>query len=265
MNWSKVKSIMIIFLILVNLSLLSYLVYEEVRVNKQNEQIAQTTASLLKSRNITVDAKMIAECAKSENLQSVYVDNIVSDYSEFSKKILGDLQEVGTIEFSGDFFKAKAYENKHLYESNITSQNAENIVNQFLGELGINTEKTQVQTTEEKGIYKLVYTKEINSLPVFETGITVEANSSGIVSIYGNWYNINPQNTTVIELKSISGILVDYMNQKSQTDTNLQINSISLGYSALNPDTYHESMFLTPVWKISDSTGHYYIDARENS
>lgn len=275
MNWSKVKSIMIVFLILVNLSFLSYIIYEEVRVNKQNEQMAQTTALLLKSRNITVDAKMIAACAKSESTPSVYVDNIISNYSDFSKKILGNSSvsvsescyqsELGTIEFIGDFFKAKSFENKHLFEISISSQNARNIVNQYLGMLGINTEKTQVQLTEENGIYKLVYAKEIHSLPVFQTGITVEANSSGIISIYGNWYNINPQNSSIIELKNISGVLVEYMNKKSKTHTNIQINSISLGYSALNPDTYHESVFLTPVWKISDLTGDYYIDARENS
>ena len=91
MNWSKVKSIMIVFLILVNLSFLSYIIYEEVRFNKQNEQMAQTTASLLKSRDITVDAKIIADCAKSESTQSVYVDNIISDYSQFSKKIISQI------------------------------------------------------------------------------------------------------------------------------------------------------------------------------
>lgn len=275
MNWSKVKSVMIVFLILVNLSLLSYIVYEEVRVNKQNAQMAQTTASLLKSRHIIVDEKMIAECAKSENVQSVYVDNIISNYFEFAKKILGDSSvqisqnsyksEHGTIEFMGDIFKANATDKKYLYEKNITTQDAEKIITQYLNSLGINTEKTQVKLTEKNGIYELVYTKKINSLPVFQTYITIRANNSGIISINGNWYNINTQNSSVIELKSISGVLVEYMNNKSDLNTDIEINSISLGYSALNPDIYHESVFLTPVWKISDSTGDYYIDARENS
>ena len=275
MNWSKVKSVMIVFLILVNLSLLSYIVYEEVRVNKQNSQMAQTTASLLKSRHIIVDEKMIADCSKSEKVQSVYVDNIISNYFEFAKKVLGDSSaqisqnryqsKLGTIDFMGDIFKAKATDNKYLYEKNITTQDAEKIITQYLNSLGINTEKTRVKLTEENGMYELVYTKKINSLPVFQTYITIKADNSGINSIYGNWYNINSQNSSVIELKSISGVLVEYMNKKSDLNTDIQINGISLGYSALNPDVYHESVFLTPVWKISDSTGDYYIDARENS
>lgn len=275
MNWSKVKSVMIVFLILVNLSFLSYIVYEEVRVNKQNVQMAQTTASLLKSRNIIVDEKMIADCAKSESVQSVYVDNIISNYYDFSKKVLGDSSEqtsnssyqsnIGTIEFTGDCFKANAANNKYLYEKNITLHDAEKVITQYLNILGINTEKTQVKLTEENGIYELVYTKKINSLPVFQTYITIKANNSGIISINGNWYNINSQNSSAIELKNISGVLVEYMNNKSKIDTDIQINDISLGYSALNPNVYHESVFLTPVWKISDSTGDYYIDARENS
>ena len=275
MNWSKVKSIMIVFLILVNLSFLSYIIYDEICVNQRNEQMAKTTASLLQSRNITVDAKMIAECAKNERIESVYVDNIISNYSDFSKKILGESlvavseneyqSTLGQIEFSGDFFKAFAAENKYLYDANVSSQNAKNVAKKYLSMLGISTDKTQTQISQENNNYKLTYTKEINSLPVFQAGITVEMDNLGIVSIYGNWYNINSQNSSTIELKSVSGILVDYMNKKTESDKNIQVHDISLGYSALDPNTYHESIFLTPVWKISDENKDFYIDARENS
>ena len=273
MNWSKVKSIMIVFLILVNLSFLSYIIYDEICVNKRNEQMANTTASLLQSRNITVDTKMIADCLKNESIESVYVDNVISSYADFSKKILGESlvfvtknkyqSEIGQIEFWGDIFKARANEGKHLYEANISSQNAKNISKKYLNMLGINTEKTQI--SEENNNYKLIYTKEINSLPVFEAGITVEMDSLGVVSIYGNWYNISSQNSSAIELKSVSGVLVEYMNQQAESDKSIQVTNISLGYSALDPNTYHESVFLTPVWKISDSAKDFYIDARENS
>lgn len=273
MNWSKVKSIMIVFLILVNLSFLSYIIYDEICVNKRNEQMANTTASLLQTRNITVATKMIADCLKNESIESVYVDNVISSYADFSKKILGESlvlvsgnkyqSDIGKIEFSGDFFKAKANDGKHLYEANISSQNAKNVSKKYLNMLGINTEKTQI--SEENNNYKLTYTKEINSVPVFLAGITVEMDNLGVVSIYGNWYNINSQSSSNIDLKSVSGVLVEYMNQQAKSDKNIQVTNISLGYSALDPNTYHESIFLTPVWKISDSSNDFYIDARENS
>ncbi len=272
MNWSKVKSVMIIFLILVNLSLLSYIVFEEVRTNKRNAQMADTVTELLLSKNITVDKKLVADCAKTDSAESFYVDNIVSNYEAFAKTILGELttvaensykSELGSIKFKGDYFEATSSENKVLYEQKITTSNAQNVANKYLLSLGANINKADVQLTEENGTYTITYTKKINKLPVFATGLTIKMNESGIVRVSGSWYNAGSQEPSTVGLKSISGVLVEYMNK---TTDKTEITDMQLGYSALNLDTYHESVFLTPVWKISDKNGGvFYIDARENN
>ena len=273
MNWSKVKSIMIVFLILVNLAFLSYIVFDNALQRKQNEQMAQATASLLQSRNISADEKLIADCAKYERVQSVYVNNAVSDNKDFAKKILGEnavlksdniySSELGKIEYSGDFFNASAKENKLLFAETVSSSNAKKTADNYLAKIGIDTKKSQSKLIEDNNKYKIIYSKSINSLPIFRTELTVEMNSKGVVGLFGIWYNINTQKSPEIKLKSISGILVEYMNEK--TSENDQINDISLGYDTLNPNTYHESMFLTPVWQISDNTGTTYLDARESN
>ena len=273
MNWSKVKSVMIIFLILMNLAFLSYIVFDNALQKKQNTQMAQTTASLLQSRNISVDEKLIADCAAYDSVQSVYVNNAVSDYKDFARKILGEnavsksdnvyTSELGKIEYSGDFFSASAEKNKLLSAETVSSNNAKKTADNYLAEIGIDTKKSQSELIEENNKYKVVYSKNINSLPIFRTELTVEMTSKGIVGLFGIWYNISTQKSPEIKLKSISGVLVEYMNEK--TSENVQINNISLGYYILDPDTYHESMFLTPVWQISDNTGTTYLDARESN
>lgn len=269
MNWSKVKSIMIVFLILVNLSFLTYIVYEEVRTNKRNEQMAQTVTMLLETRGITVDKKLVAKSAKTENAQSLYADNFISDYEGFAKVTLGDdatktdsnnyKSEFGTLNFKGDCFEIKALENKSLYAAKVTKVNAQSIAKEYLKKIGIDTKNSTKEIVEENSLFKVKFSENINDLTLFNSGIEVIMDSTGIVLVKGNWYNVNSQNSSISELKNVSGILVDYMNKGKKS----QITNIELGYSIHDTNTYHESVFLTPVWKITDTNGVTYIDARE--
>lgn len=269
MNWSKVKSIMIVFLILVNLSFLTYIVYEEVRTNKRNEQMAETVTMLLGSRGITVDKKLVAKSLKIENAQSLYAYNFISNYEGFAKTALGETatkidtnnfkSELGTLSFKGDCFEIKASNEKNLYISKITKVNAQSVAKEYLKKLEIDTKNAKKEILEENSLLKVKFYENINELPVFNSEIEITMNSSGIVGVCGNWYNVNSQNSSMSELKNISGILVDYMNIKKKSE----ITNIELGYSIHDTNTYHESVFLTPVWKITDASGVTYIDARE--
>lgn len=272
MNYSKVKSVMIVFLAIVNLAFLSYIVYEKNQTDRQNAQMAQTTASLLASRGISVDAELLAGYAELEGSQSVYVDNAVSGYAEFSQKILGNCEKnsdsefssgIGAVSFSGDRFSAKASGGNYLIRADITERNAEKTAADYLSSIGIDVENATAERTAENDKIKIKFSMQINSLPVFQTGITVLADKSGITELSGNWYNLSEQGSYAA-LKSISGALVEYMNEK-QGQSGIKIEELSLCYSALDPDVYHESIYLTPYWRISSSDGDCYIDARENN
>ncbi len=273
MNWSKVKSIMIAFLILANLSLLSYIIFEEVSVNKRNEQMAQTITSLLLTKNIKVDEKLVFESAKKTSAQSIYVDNIISDYKSFSHLVLGEnvieqnpfeyKSDTATITFSGDYFEINAHKDMVLYSEKVNKVIAQRIAEKYLKQLGFNIKESEKNTENENNIFKVSFNKKINDLRAFKIGVAVEMSENGITSIYGSWYNESPQNSTLSELKSISGVLVEYMNKKSDAS---EISDIQLGYSMPEPDTFHESVYLTPVWKITDANKNaLYIDARENN
>ncbi len=273
MNWSKVKSIMIVFLILVNLSLLSYIVYEEISENNRNAHMAEAVTALLSTRNISVDKKLVLESSEKTSAQSVYVDNVIPDYESFSKSVLGEnmilensnkyKSENATISYKGDYFEIKSLKDKVLYEEKINKLNASRIAEKYLNSLGFDTKKSEKNLTQEDDNFKVTFSNKIYDLPVFKIGVTLEMNEAGIHSVYGSWYNINAQNSSLLQLKSISGVLVEYMNKKTGAS---EITNISLGYSMLESGTFHESVLLTPVWKITSKNGDIlYIDARENN
>ncbi len=273
MNWSKVKSIMLAFLILVNLSLLSYIVYEEILDNKQIAEMTDTITSLLSSRNITVNKELVLDCAKKTTAKSLYVDNVISNYQTFSVSVLGEnammanpdkyKSDYGEISFKGDYFKADSSEGNVLYKEKINKVNALRVAEKYLDGLGFDMKKSQKNITQENDIIKVSFNKEINNLPVFKIGVSLEMRESGITSIYGSWYNISEQNSSIADLKSISGVLVEYMNKQSGPSA---IYDIQLGYLVPEFGTFHESVFLTPVWKINDANDDtIYIDARENN
>ena len=272
MNWSKVKSIMIAFLILANLSLLSYIIFEEVSANNRNEKMAQTITALLSTRNIKVDEELVFESAKKTDAQSIYVNNIISDYKTFSRLVLGEnvieensnkyKSDTASASFKGDYFEVKAQKDKVLYSEKINKVNAQRIAEKYLKQLGFDTKNSEKNMEYANNIFKIGFNKKINDLRAFKIGVSVEMNENGITSFYGSWYNESSQNSTLSELKSISGILVEYMNKKTGSS---EISDIQLGY-LLEPDTFHESVYLTPVWKITDTNGNeLYIDARENN
>lgn len=273
MNWSRVKSVMIAFLILVNLSLLSYIVYEEILVNKRNSQMAETVTSLLATKNIKVDEKLVFESAKTTSAESIYVDNVISDYTTFAKYALGEnvsmvnpdnyKSQQGEIFFKGDYFEIKALNNNVLYKEKINKVNAQRIAENYLNILGLDTKKSEKNITLKDNIIKVSFNKRINDLPVFKIGVTLEMTQQGITSAYGSWYNESTQNPLLSQLKSVSGVLVEYMNKNSNAS---EISDMCLGYSMLESGTFHESVFLTPVWKITNEKGDtFYIDARENN
>ena len=273
MNWRKVKTIMIAFLILVNLSLLSYIMYEEILDNKRISQMTDTITSLLATRNITVEEELVLDSAKKTTAKSLYVDNVILDYDTFSGFVLGEkamadstnkyTSDYGEIYFDGDYFKATATDGNVLHKENINKVNASRIAEKYLDKLGFDTKDAEKNVTQKDNIIKVSFKKKINDLPVFKIGVTLEMTESGITSIYGSWYNISEQNPSIADLKSISGVLVEYMNKKSGASI---ISDMQLGYSVPESGTFHESILLTPVWMISDADGDTtYIDARENN
>lgn len=241
---------------------------------KIEAQVADTVMGLLSENGITVDKKTITDAAGRKKMKTVYVKNIISSYDEFAKKVLGEdavpaegdryVSENGTLSFSGDYFEAKAYEGRALRTMDTSGGDAEKIAEELLASLGAAAGDSEGEVLESGKNVRVRFVEKINGFNVYGAELTVELGEKGIKGVYGCWYNEQEGGDAVMELKSPSGALVEYMNGRNSSSP-VSIENISLGYAALETMLYHESVLLTPVWAITESGGgETYINAREN-
>ncbi len=274
MNWYKAKTILIVFLVIVNAALLTYICIDSFNSRKIENKVVDTVISLLNNNNIDVDKTTVAAAEKYTKIKKAFAVNTISDYTSFSKLILGENTTAteqnkftspnGTIVFTGDYFDANASDGKILKEFIVNTQNIKAVAKEYLTAIGINADIEESTVSEENGKF-IVNTQEyINGYPVFGAYITLILNNKGILSVQGTWYDFREKSTSDSELKDVTGVLIDYKNQRSDASP-CKITKIELGYSTLESDVFHESIVLTPVWKITnDSNQIIYIDAREN-
>ena len=275
MDWKKTKTIMIIFIVIVDILLLGYITYDKLNIRKMDYNMSQTTTQLLKSKGILVDSQILVDAYKIKTAKNVYADNIISNYEEFAKHILQDdvkkisdneyISDKGKIIFKGDFFDASANENEYLQKVEITKANAPKTAQKYLERIGVNTDNiTKTVIEENEKFYFSIYAN-IDRFPVFKVGINVLMTKDGIKEVYGKWYNVNNYNREQIELKPISGVMVEFMNKVLNNGTNININSVDFGYLSPDDNIHHESIMMTTAWKILyDEKEAVFIKAREN-
>ena len=273
MKWNKAKSILIVFFIIIDALLLLYITADKIHSNKIEGTIADTAIELLSKNNISVDKKTITDAAKTKNLKPVYAKNIIDDYSEFAKRVIGEnahsetsnkySSDIGVITFDGDYFEASAYDGKTLFQYSPDSDDYEKCALRYITSIGALTGKLKGITNKNSNEISVSFKKKINGLEVFGAGLITEFDGYGLKKISGNWYNEQESENDLMELKSPSGALIEYMNKREDTSA-VTVDDICIGFVSLRSNTYHESIMLTPVWGIKERGGkEVYINARE--
>ena len=271
MNWYKAKTILIVFLIIVNALLFAYISYDNAVSLAKEEKVIGTVISLMEKKGITVEKELVLEKSKNKSIKAAYAENIITDYNEFSKLILGEntvknsensySSEVGTITFNDNRFLAVANKPNVLKEYKTDKNNFKKNVVDYCSFLGIDTKNIDINLLGNEDEFIATITKSINSHPVFSREIKLVFSTDGIVSAEGIWYLETENDNSEYELKNISSILADYMNSAPQGS---KITSITLGYSTLDDNVFYKNVSFIPVWEIkNDLDNVQYIDARE--
>lgn len=276
MDWYKAKTILIAFLITTNILLLFYIVTDSYSSNKTKQQITDTVINILDEKNITVDKSILLSANTDKKVKNFYASNIITNYPAFSKLLLGEdltsssynsyQNNIGTVEYMGDYFNAKSNDGHFIYKSNdtITKSNATTIAKSYLKHLGADINNLNSRLVTDNNNFSVTLKRTANSLTVFDMEVTVEMNKDGIYKISGSMFNIENKDAQKTEQKNISGVLIEYMNKLPNNNIPCEITGLELGYSTLETNDYHESVLLTPVWNISNNKENtIYIDARE--
>ena len=272
MDWYRAKTIMIVFLVVVNLGLGAYIIIDNINEKNVENSVSEEVIGLLEKNNIDVEKKLLLSNANPPNIRKVNADNIISDYFYFSKKILGENvksfsdnvyeNNVGKVTFNGDNFKAEAKEEFYLGEILTNEKNAKENAKKYLKSIGADIEDAIVKAEKKDNKFLVNFQRKINNQKIFKMYLTVELTNKGVVAIYGNWYNPGIDYSEIAELKDITGVMIEYMNQKGKSSDKIKIEKIDIGYVVANDNTFNESVYLIPVWKITDNHGDIkYINA----
>ena len=261
MNWSKAKTILILFFLIVD----SFLLYQIVVTNRDknyvSDDIINNTITILKNNNINIEYDVIPNKKGTEKLFES--DNIISDYETFAKLFLGeDITKLsdtaytapsGKIEFWGDKFRFTS--SSILFDE---KPGKKDIIAFFKGK-GIILTGCEFYEDDIASYLK----KTENKLEVFNSFIKVENTDKTVIS--GLWFERkNDGFSSSSELKSSTSALIDFISSADRGNGEITITNIQKGYNIYEPKTFHKSILPVPVWKIDHTTSSAYIDARKN-
>ncbi|MBR5809516.1 MAG: two-component system regulatory protein YycI [Clostridia bacterium] len=270
MNWSRVKTVLIILFLCTDIFLLATYLTSKYASSTILPEVIESTVEVLKNNNITVDPAAIP--SKIPSVVSPDAQNVISDYESFAKKVLGTEISpiefgyesiVGKLTFFGDRFNFK----KNTMLDAITDmipvtdeKMAEDVTVSDLQRLGFNLENARITTKKTDTGYTVTLENQAKSLPIFNSQVTAELSKSGIISVSGIWFNEAESPNGNINIKSITSALIDFI---PDVKTPAEITEIQLGYNIFDKASYHKSATLIPVWKVTTKDGEtYLLDAR---
>ena len=266
MEWSKIKNIILVILLTVNLILLGVVGAREYQSARYDAQTLDSAVTLLASNGIAVDIDLPRQ---GENLPILQMEAATQDSQEQRDQVsalLGEIQRVdgsaggtrvtyhgerGVAELSSDGYFTVSLEPGALSaEDDHRAQGAA-----LLGQLGI--QAIPAGEGGQSGADVLAYWQSWNGTPVFTCKSTVTWQDGSVRSISGQRVlgNTNPVSTQ--DLLTIPTVLVRFLNGMSQHGYVCSaITGMSLGYS-----TTVSANRLTPVWGVKTDTGRYYVNA----
>ena len=274
MNWHKAKTILIIYFIITNFALLVYLIYGNYITQGTKTRVAEQVIELLNEKNIYIDKELLYKNNFINEMRYVYVSNAIKNHESFAAEVLGEENIIAEencfktdrayVCFEGDSFEIRTY-NLPIAEYQVNKNNAQKYAKEYLESIGLEIKEYEVTVSNTENGYNVVFSEYIDDYEIFGTKVNVEMQNDGIYSVFGSWYNVKSKSDKS-NIKDISGILIEYMNIKMNKGLSDSITDIQLGYYTFESNDFHESLLLTPVWKITNGKNeNEYIDARESN
>lgn len=267
MLWSRAKTIMIIFLLCINILLLNVLLISEHKRKRIPDDVIVSCAEILGRRGIEIDTQIIPKYA--ETAHQYTVANHITDYETFAKKVLGEgiaktedgyATENAEISFCGDVFRIKFYDG---FETGDKHRAPAEKLRAYLARTGIDASDTTAEVTNDaNGIFTVTLEKEIGGAPLFDCKITADFSGRKITEIYGSWFEEISGNAATYETESAPGLLVGYASSGGLS-AGTRIIGVKFGYRVNEDGVYHMQSTLTPVYELLAESGEkFYIDAR---
>ena len=251
MEWSRIKTIILIILAVTNVSLLGFLVQRELQVQNARQEARQNSIQFLENNGVTVEDETVPE------EMTLLPQTVEWDREQaWSDEIYRYYNETGSIQFHRDgTFQGEFVEGAFQLEG----QDAAAYSLQVLEILGIQGESLSVQADSgEEDAVTVVCRQLWNQVPVFNHLITLTFREDSLSAVEGRRLTGEPALDTGQKPISIPTALFQfYHGMVALGDVCSRIESITPGYvtsAGTGPSA------LTPVWYIATDTRNYRLD-----
>jgi len=270
MEWSKLKNIVLVLLLMTNGLLLVVVVGQEGELLKQERQARQSAIELLQSWGIALDEEIVPE---NITLQPLYLHRDQEKEARFASGLLGE-GEVSTEKLSGDIFRYSGQNGAVQFHSEgelqiwltpgSIQQEAELVTDDAKNRMQAWGMEGEVLLVEEENEGTTVILRQmIDGVPVLGCLISLRYQDGAISEIFqARWISGTPEEDRTVKTISVATALVNFRSWlMEQGDIFSKIISITPAYAIATSPA--EEVWLVPVWRIETNTGVYQMNLLE--
>ncbi len=254
MNWTKVKVILIILFLIINMILAGILIN---RSYNTADSLSVDITEILRARNITVAPHLVKTAGGTAKISDACP--ITSESSEFLKnlKTTAQLTEDGT--YVTDSFKVSVYGDfVHIEVLKSSFSSAE----QLFDALGLDFSSAIYEgKTENETVYH--YIEGYENHGIFGTMADVTITENTVKSADIAWYELSGKHEQFLETISFADALLNFASDKARGTQGCTVSEITFGYSVDAEDVAASASQMIPCIRITTDIGSsFYYDAR---
>lgn len=274
MNWSKCKTIFIYFFLLIDIILLSIVVYSNIQDSYVSKKDINSICNYLNTQKIEISPKVIPRwVSKMKNIELLNVlrsdSALVTQFKNKDTKnmpVENKTYKSGnkTLIIDNNYFIYKdhsAFSGQTIREKDVVSK-----VKIYLTSLGFDMNSTKSSDIQEKNnSFTFTYYKSLSHTLLSEAKLIVHVNPDGSLSISGIWFNpILHDSYTRVAPRSVTDVLVLFSRDMAERKLkNVSITGIHLFYYIDSIETYHRTFTASFTWQIETKDNKtYFYDAR---
>ena len=254
MHWTRVKTILIIVFLVIDLVLLSSIIMTSYTAPVIDDTLIEDTISILTRNNVKIEKEAVPNTIPSmgmAELKNVWTDN------DKAVAVLTRGEATKSVSFSGSEF----YFTNTSPEPISASKTA---YKQAFEDMGIYASESFIDISDGK----ISARQSIDGTVIFETEVFAETAENGGIS-FANGYWILSDSTVSISKKTpaqltpITSILINFTENPYKNPNGEEIILIETGYSlgTIYRDTQHKLVSVIPAYKITCASGYYMYDA----
>lgn len=272
MEWSKIKNIILLMLLLVNALLLALLAARSFSARRTAREAWRDCVSVFEKNGITL---RLDEAPEGEGLEPLRAERDKAAEIAAAAAFLG---EVTTSEPGGGVLLCDGVSGKASFRAggefsvtpeagaiSMDTQDAGGHALSLLKKTALQADEESLTTAETGGATVVSVSQAVDGVPVFTCTASFTYRSGTLTSVSGRWVLSEPRADSRSESlgSPATALFLLLRHVMSAGDVCKEVTAVSAGYQV--PATLSDPVRLTPIWRITTDTGLYYVNTESAS